>query len=657
MFRLVLTFFLSIWFGLAYCNSAKADEQVINAYSLLKDSSNSLTIDRVSNPELSHFFNPLPGYAFDKTTSTYWLRVNIKSQSPQAKSWILKLPYIDYVEVYKPEKSGWTMEVTGWDIPIGERPVPHGEYVAVELPVSTSDNTYYIKFVSQSLFSYHLRNTNSLKLIAPEEFWTYYHWARYIHGLFLGIAIALILYNLIIYSRYREKSFLAYAVFMITQTVYHLSITGFLQEFVLFNFPSIAKLTPFFIAGISLMGYIYFSRIYLDTAKYAPKLDKIYRWFYLLIILICSIGIVTRIDVANNILLLTGIFVITIPLSIAIMAFRKGFTPARYFIVASILPYIAYLLFAFVRFKLVPDVFLTRYALQITFPLQAFLFAVGIADIMNLIRIELAEKKLEKERLEKEQEIAMKNILEKQNVELEIKVAERTHQLEEKKREVEMDREIIKKEREKSDALLLNILPEKIAKRLKAGEGMIAERFDQVTVFFSDIVGFTEMSKQITPEQLVDRLNTIFSEMDAIAFKHGLEKIKTIGDAYMCVCGLPEPQKDHAHRVAKFALDVKEVIEKLNSTPEMNTLAVRMGIHSGTVVAGVIGKRKFAYDLWGETVNLASRLESHAEVMQIHCSQATFNLLKNNFRFTPRGTVELRGLGKQETYFLVEEIK
>ncbi|MGL5062226.1 MAG: adenylate/guanylate cyclase domain-containing protein, partial [Microcoleus sp.] len=177
-------------------------------------------------------------------------------------------------------------------------------------------------------------------------------------------------------------------------------------------------------------------------------------------------------------------------------------------------------------------------------------------------------------------------------------------------------------EQEKSERLLLNILPQVIADRLKRNETTIAEYFPEATVLFADIVGFTPLSAQMNPIELVELLNQIFSGFDLLCERHGLEKIKTIGDAYMVVGGLPEPRADHAEAIAEMALDMQAEIARFN-TENQKYFSIRVGIHSGPVVAGVIGIKKFIYDLWGDTVNIASRMESHGISWRIQASETT----------------------------------
>ncbi len=207
-------------------------------------------------------------------------------------------------------------------------------------------------------------------------------------------------------------------------------------------------------------------------------------------------------------------------------------------------------------------------------------------------------------------------------------------------------------EREQSERLLLNILPVAIVDRLKAGESMIADRFGEVTVLFSDLVGFTAMSAKISAATLVERLNTLFSSFDALATKLGVEKVKTIGDAYMVVAGLPLAQPDHAERMAEMGLGMLRATARYNAQAD-EPLGIRIGINTGPVVAGVIGTTKFAYDLWGDAVNTASRMESTGVPGRIQVSESTHDLLEAEYDLEHRGLIEAKGKDKLNTYFLV----
>ncbi|MGC9502813.1 adenylate/guanylate cyclase domain-containing protein [Baaleninema sp.] len=206
-------------------------------------------------------------------------------------------------------------------------------------------------------------------------------------------------------------------------------------------------------------------------------------------------------------------------------------------------------------------------------------------------------------------------------------------------------------EQERAENLLLNILPETIVDRLKHDRSAIAESFDEVSILFADIVGFTPLSAQLTPIELVDLLNLMFSTFDRLAERFGLEKIKTIGDAYMVASGLPLPRPDHAEAIADMALEMQAAVKRFHDEGG-HTFQIRVGVNTGVVVAGVIGTKKFIYDLWGDAVNVASRMESSGEPGRIQLTQATYELLKDNYIFEKRGTVTVKGKGEMSTYWL-----
>jgi guanylate cyclase len=219
---------------------------------------------------------------------------------------------------------------------------------------------------------------------------------------------------------------------------------------------------------------------------------------------------------------------------------------------------------------------------------------------------------------------------------------------------VERDRAqaALEREQERSERLLLNILPAPIAERLKAGHKTLADGYAEATILFADLVGFTRMSATVRPERLVEVLNALFSRFDQLSERYGVEKIKTIGDAYMVCAGLPVPRPDHAEAIADMALGMRGALEEHNR--EFGSeLKIRIGINTGPVVAGVIGLKKFIYDLWGDTVNLASRMESHGVPDGIQVSAATWARLRERYDFVARGPLEVKGIGQVQAYLLI----
>jgi adenylate cyclase len=229
---------------------------------------------------------------------------------------------------------------------------------------------------------------------------------------------------------------------------------------------------------------------------------------------------------------------------------------------------------------------------------------------------------------------------------------EKVSELEDKVLKTELLMDELKKERNRSEKLLHNILPAAIAERLSNGEETIAEVFPEVTVLFSDIVGFTELSDKIGPSETVNMLNLLFGKFDELAEKHCVEKIKTIGDCYMIVAGVPNRDPLHCQHIAAFAIDAQNCIEAF-SRESPYKVQLRIGMHTGTVAAGVVGKKRFSYDLWGDVVNVASRFETTGEPNKIHVSEAVKFRLSDDFLFLDGSEVKLKGKGIMKSFYLL----
>ncbi|TAE07946.1 MAG: adenylate/guanylate cyclase domain-containing protein [Bacteroidetes bacterium] len=234
-------------------------------------------------------------------------------------------------------------------------------------------------------------------------------------------------------------------------------------------------------------------------------------------------------------------------------------------------------------------------------------------------------------------------------------VLQQNDELTQQKEEIETQRNLIEAEKQKSETLLHNILPEEVAQELKEKGVATPKHYELITVLFTDFKGFTNIAEKISPTEVIENLNTCFFAFDNICDKYGLEKIKTIGDSYMCAGGLPTANTTNPVDVVKAGLEMQDfmakwIAEKQASGEEVWEL--RLGIHSGEAVAGVVGKNKFAYDIWGDTVNLASRMESSGEVGKVNISETTYNLVKHVFQCTHRGAIQAKNKGEIEMYFV-----
>ncbi len=243
-------------------------------------------------------------------------------------------------------------------------------------------------------------------------------------------------------------------------------------------------------------------------------------------------------------------------------------------------------------------------------------------------------------------------LLENRKYELEREVAARTEEVVAQKKEIEQQHAFLKIEKKKTDDLLLNILPEEIAEELKQKGSSSARFFDQVTVLFTDFVDFTLAGEKMSPQELVDELDACFKAFDEIISRYGIEKIKTIGDAYLAVCGLPIGVEDHAEKIVAAALEIRNFIRSRKETLGEKTFDIRLGVHSGSVVAGIVGVKKFAYDIWGDTVNTAARMEQSSEKGRVNISQVTYELVKDKFTCIPRGEIAAKNKGNLKMYFV-----
>jgi guanylate cyclase len=210
----------------------------------------------------------------------------------------------------------------------------------------------------------------------------------------------------------------------------------------------------------------------------------------------------------------------------------------------------------------------------------------------------------------------------------------------------------LRAEQARSEALLVNILPGSIVERLKSSTQAIADHFDSASILFADVVDFTPLAQRLPPAEVVGILDRLFSRFDTLVERHGLEKIKTIGDCYMAAAGVPDPRPDHARAAALLALDMRDAVASWEIAGQQG-LELRIGINSGPVVAGVIGTKRFLYDLWGDAVNTASRMEAHGTPGEIQITGATYELLKDDFVCRRRGTIPVKGLGEMETWYLI----
>ncbi|GAA4409014.1 hypothetical protein GCM10023187_31650 [Nibrella viscosa] len=464
------------------------------------------------------------------------------------------------------------------------------------------------------------------------------HRSDLFYGIFYGIVLAIGLGMLLFSVRVHAHDILMYGIWVLLLGVQTALFRGHLNEFLYARHPAIEAYGAA-LGGVVGMAHVLFTLSFLRLHKKAPRL---YRAALALLILFgvgilwlvvdLNTGTPLDIDVIPLVALAEGVFNI----AAGVYVHRRGFRPARYYILGNLGFYALLIVFLLYAFGYLPYSFFTYNSMIFGTTFEIALFATALASSINLLRQQRRQAIQEKIELLQAQE----RLVSGQNAMLEQQVAQRTLELQE--------------EKQRSEELLLNILPGEIVEELKKSGTTQPRRYEQVTVMFMDIQNFTEAGEQFTPEQLVSELDHYFRSIDAILGRYRIEKIKTIGDAYLCAGGVPVAYPDNAGEVVRAALEIKNFLEQNQLERQVQGQAYfsfRIGIHTGPVVAGVVGARKFAYDIWGDTVNTAARMEQHGEAGKVNISATTYSLVNDRVRCSYRGKVPVKHKGDLDMYF------
>tara|TARA_R110001606_G_scaffold64865_3_gene150464 strand:+ start:1487 stop:3418 length:1932 start_codon:yes stop_codon:yes gene_type:complete len=516
-----------------------------------------------------------------------------------------------------------------------ERPIMSENWLLDLKLQDATQTTFYIKGHSIYPFQIPIVLSSKKKLVEHNQL-RYLFW-----GLYLGIMVFAFLYNLFVYMSVRDRSYLYYLFYIISSMIFYLGLEGFAYQFIWPNSPGINPMIPVFVS-ITNISITFFTLHLLGIDKKQKGL--LYTAYAIIII-----------NVLLIILNLTGLFVLALVLSqmfsllgaiyfiiAGIISLKRGVRVAKYFLIGWTAFLIMVIVFILALNNVVPSNFITTHGIFIGHMTEVLLLSFALADRINLLQLENQNK---------QEEIILqlgenRQLQTKVNRELGQKVAERTAEL--------------VKQKDRSDKLLLNILPAEIAEELKEKGSAEAQLIKFATVLFTDFQGFTAISEDLTPQELVHEVNLCFSEFDHIMERHNIEKIKTIGDAYMAAGGLPTVNETHAIDAVEAALEIQAFMNNLaEEKKKLNEpyFEARIGIHTGPVVAGIVGVKKYQYDIWGDTVNTANRMESSGAPGMINISATTYEILKDHeeYEFESRGKIEAKGKGLMEMYFVYKK--
>lgn len=555
------------------------------------------------------------------TSATIWCYFDVFNRSEG--EWILNFAYpcTDTVIAWQTEDGRIREFQNGWFYPLQSR------------AVLTNDLNYSIPFTKGKTTRIYMKIRGNVILIplTLERRQVLEHKFRVNSGYFifyLGVVAMLFFYNLAVFFTSKQWEYLFYSIWVLCSVVFFANLKGYASlvlplEFNLwFRHVNILAAA----AGVFILLFVEFT---LRLRENWPAVIKWFRILMLINIIVVGFSAFELFTIAYNLVMFNLIITVIFGLLTGIRVYKKGMKFARYYMVGFGVTLISMLMFICIYLHLIEWNDFTSNAILIGNSIEMLLFSMGLGDKIKFITDEK----------QKAQEFAIGTLKEKeqfiseQNIVLARKVQERTAEL--------------SNEKEKSDKLLMNILPEEVAEELKQTGTAAARQFQNVTVIFTDFVNFTRISEKMSPAELVAEINHYFTAFDNIIEKHGLEKIKTIGDAYMAVSGLPVPFPDHAIRAANAAIEIRDWV--MNNSRRFN---IRIGLHSGDVIAGIVGIKKYAYDIWGDTVNTAARMEQNSEPNKINVSGSTFELLKDYFEMEYRGKIMAKNKGEIDMYFI-----
>ena len=621
-------------------------DQVITGFSFLADPEDKWSPGDVIRPEIAADFQKYdpqnPGY--DPEVSNYWIRLSVVHADSFDREWVFNFDGWSYVSFHTVEDDSIASgQRTGHLLPIAERDYPVANKNNILVLLRSGENqTSYIRL--QSRPDHVIRPAGlSFRATLRSHYDRQASQNRQIISVFIGIYALMFLYNLFIYTSTRDKAYVFYLLHIIGLGYMTLNNAGYSVSMlgsVFDHFPQWRGLVESVVSAYNVVVAILFTIIFLHTSKYLPFWHKVL-WYAIFGILIVLIGVNINFELFAPFVYLLMILILIVFVIVGIRSIRKGVPSAQYYLLAYIFSVSGTLVLALSLLGVLP---LTEYILHYSLPtgyvLQMLFFSFALANRINILKQSNEEnQKRIIEHLQENERLQLRV-----TEELEEKVAARTQ-------EVVRQKEVIQAEKEKSENLLYNILPQTVARELIETGSTNPARYDDVSILFTDFVDFTQISASIPPSKLVNELNAIFYQFDDIIRETGLEKIKTIGDSYMAVAGLPVECEDHAIRCVRAAIAMLRQIEERNKVSSIKW-GMRAGIHSGPVVAGVVGKHKFTFDLWGDTVNLASRMETAGEPGKINISAYTYDLIRNELHATYRGKISIKGKGDIDMYFV-----
>jgi class 3 adenylate cyclase len=547
------------------------------------------------------------------TDGRSWVKFSVNNTGNEKAYLALNLPTVDSSALYKVvndtpvllDKQGIRPPLKHWQVKT--------EAFLYDLHL-VHDSATYLLWVNDSRGHFYSLSAGNLA-----DFFGVAEWSTLVFAINVGFVLMLSFYNFFLFLTMRDIAYLYYVCFNIMYCLFFSVISGIAFRYTPFLLTFANHSDNFFGAATLTFGGLFTLR-FLDVRLYSRRMFYLTSFFTGLLGLAAVMSLVGFNEVAFKMIPGTSFFLLTAEIAVTLNAIRWGNKSAGLFLLGWGTAAAAVIVYILGIFNIYSFNHYTIQLPQLASTFEAVIFSYALADRTNRYR------------QEKEDLIISQNLM------LETKVIERTRELSLQKQETEK--------------LLLNILPADVAEELKAKGKAEARFFTDVTVLFTDFKGFTTVAERMSPQQLVGELDTCFKAFDAIMRKYGIEKIKTVGDAYLAAAGLPAPSGDHAQTMVNAALEIRDFMLERRKMVGEDTFEIRIGIHTGNVVAGIVGDAKFAYDIWGDTVNTAARMEQNSVPGKINISESVYALVQDAFVCEYRGKVAAKNKGELGMYFV-----